>query len=77
MRLPTVRKIFNTRRMLKGVMWQAAGVVLYAAGNKFLPNKWLRWGAWLIASGTGVWYPLTQEALKTLNLDHQIEATFS
>jgi len=76
MRIPSVRRIANPKRLISGMLKQTTGVVIYAAANKFVPNKWVRWGVYLVASASGLWYPITQETLVVTGLSNTINETF-
>lgn len=77
MRLPSVRKLINPSRLASGLTTQALGVILFAATNKFVPWTWAKWGLFLVYSGMGMWYPITQATLNATNLDQKIETTFN
>lgn len=76
MRLPSVKRLLNPGRLIGGMTNQALGVILFAATNKFIPWPIARWGAFLVFSGMGMWYPITQATLNATLLDQKIEQTF-
>lgn len=75
LRIPSPRNLIpKPKTAINGLVTQAAGVVALAVIQKYVPNVYARWGAYVVAAACGMWYPATRAVLSATKLDQQIES---
>lgn len=67
-----LRRVVNPQRAIRGLAVQAAGVVVTACANKYIPSPIANWAVAIGAAALGMWYPITVKLLAVTHLDEQI-----